>query len=218
MTQLFRPAADTILRFAFLVGAGTMIGGLTIAGGLWTSDYASGVGVAPAQPVPFSHQHHAGELGIDCRYCHTGVETSASAGLPPTYTCMSCHSQIWTGAGMLGPVRESLARGEPLRWRRVNDLPDYAYFHHGAHVSKGVGCSSCHGDVTSMNLTRKVETLHMSFCLGCHREPEQALRAPGDIWDMRWTPPSDQAQQGALRAQHHGIDAARLDNCSTCHR
>lgn len=218
MAQLFRPGADTFLRFALLIGAGTAIVAAAVGTGMWSSDFLTDVGMAPAQPVPFSHKHHTGELGIDCRYCHTTVETAATAGIPPTYTCMSCHSQIWTGAGMLAPVRQSLAENRPLRWSRVNDLPDYVFFNHSIHVSKGVGCSSCHGEVTAMNLTAKAETLRMSFCLDCHRAPERQLRPAPEVWNMQWEPPADQAKIGAALVRHHGIDTARLDDCSLCHR
>lgn len=218
MAQLFQPGADTILRFSLLIAAGTTVAALALGTRVWSSDFTTGVGVAPAQPVPFSHKHHSGQLGVDCRYCHTSVEQAASAGIPPTYTCMSCHSQIWTGSEMLAPVRQSLAEGEPLRWSRVNDLPDYVYFNHGIHISKGVGCSSCHGEVTAMQLTYRAQAFHMSFCLDCHRAPEKYLRPEAEIWNMTWEAPADQEMRGAALVREHGIQADRLDECSNCHR
>lgn len=153
MRQLFAPGADAILRLALWSTVLTILGGgiMTLA---WSyGDFVGNVGVAPAQPVPFSHKHHSGELGLDCRNCHEQVETQATAGLPPTHTCMTCHSEIWTGSPMLAPVRDSLAKDEPLHWTRVNRLPDYVYYNHSIHIAKGIGCSSCHGAVDTMQLT-----------------------------------------------------------------
>ena len=219
MRQLFAPGADAILRLAMLVAVVLVVGGFLIVNGVARSDYLSEVGIAPAQPVPFSHKHHSGELGIDCRYCHTQVEQNATAGLPPTWTCMSCHSQIWTGAPMLAPVRESLASGVPLHWTRVNRLPDYVYFNHSIHIAKGVGCSSCHGAVDQMQLTYRAHAFHMAFCLNCHRNPQKYVRPRKEIWNMEWSPPADQAKLGpALVAQYHIRGAAELTDCSICHR
>jgi hypothetical protein len=219
MRQLFAPGADAILRLALLV---IVLGGavfLVIAATVSRSDYVSMVGVAPKQPVPFSHKHHAGELGIDCRYCHTTVETEASAGLPPTTTCMTCHSQIWTGAPMLAPVRDSLANDEPLHWTRVNQLPAYVYFNHAIHITKGVGCSTCHGTVDRMQMTYRARAFHMDFCIACHRNPSPNLRPLEQIWNMSWTPPDDQASAGAaLFRKYHVRGARELTDCSICHR
>jgi hypothetical protein len=169
------------------------------------------------QPVPFSHQHHVAGLGLDCRFCHATVETAGDAGLPPTYTCMTCHSQVWTNAGMLEPVRRSLADGKPLAWHRVNDLPDYVYFNHAIHIAKGVGCSSCHGDVKSMPLMAKASSFTMGFCLDCHRDPGPNLRPKDQIFDTDWhrtntTPPPE-----ALMKQYH-VGGRNLTDCSICHR
>ena len=219
MRQLFAPGADAILRLAVLAGAGGVLVALFVAGGVATSDYVSTVGVAPAQPVPFSHKHHAGELGIDCRYCHQQVEYLASAGIPPTWTCMTCHSQIWTGAQMLAPVRDSLAENKPLHWTRVNRLPDYVYFNHSIHIAKGIGCSSCHGAVTTMQLTYRAHAFEMAFCLNCHRNPQQFVRTKAEVWNMEWQPADDQARQGAaLVAQYHIRGPGELTDCSICHR
>ena len=219
MRQLFAPGADAILRLAlFVVSVGAVLV-LVVIGAVARSDYAYGVGVAPKQPVPFSHKHHSGELGIDCRYCHTSVEHLANAGMPPTYTCMTCHSQIWTGAPMLSPVRESLARREPLEWSRVNHIPEYVYFNHAAHVTKGIGCSSCHGAVTSMQMTMRAKSFQMQFCIACHRNPAANVRTPDQVWNMDWSPPANQATEGPKLVAQYNIHAgARLTDCSICHR
>ena len=219
MRQLFAPGADAILRLVMLILAVVVLGGLAVVGGISRSDYVYGVGVAPEQPVPFSHKHHSGELGLDCRYCHTSVEVGATAGIPPTWTCMTCHSQIWTGASMLAPVRDSLARNQPLHWVRVNRLPDYVYFNHSIHVTKGIGCSSCHGPMDSMQLTYRAQAFTMAFCLNCHRNPERFIRTASEVWNMSWQPTEDQRALGRrLVAQNHIRPAAQLTDCSICHR
>ena len=182
------------------------------------SDFAWGVGEpAPFQPVPFSHDHHVGGLGIHCRYCHNSVERAAFAGMPPADTCMSCHSEIWTAAAVLAPIQRSLELGEPIAWSSVHRLPDFAFFHHGIHVSKGVGCETCHGRVDLMPRTVKVNTLSMEWCLDCHRNPEPHLRPPGAIYVMGWEPTAAEAGPD-LRDDHHGIVVGQLTDCSTCHR
>jgi hypothetical protein len=219
MRQLFAPGADAILRLTLLV---ITLGGaifLVVAATIARSDYMSGVGIAPKQPVPFSHKHHAGELGIDCRFCHTTVETQASAGLPPTEICMGCHSQIWTGAPMLAPVRDSLANNTPLQWTRVNQLPAYVYFNHAIHIGKGVGCSTCHGAIDTMQMTYRANAFHMDFCIACHRNPAPNLRTQDQVWNMEWTRPDDQATKGpSLFSKYHIRPAAQLTDCSICHR
>lgn len=218
MAQLFRPAADTVLRVALACIAGLPVLGVGLAYAVMRSPYVTQQGITREQPVPFSHEHHVGGLGLDCRYCHTGVETARYAGLPPTQTCMTCHSQLWTNAGMLAPVRESLALNRPLRWRRVHNLPGYVYFNHSVHVAKGVGCSTCHGAVDRMPLVRQDAPLTMSWCLSCHEHPERHLRPRLAVFDMNWTPPPDQDAQGKrLMAQYH-VDATHLTECSRCHR
>ena len=219
MRQLFAPGADAILRLTLLVVSVGAVLLLVIVGAVARSDYVYSVGVAPKQPVPFSHKHHSGELGIDCRYCHTSVEKLATAGMPPTYTCMSCHSQIWTGSSMLAPVRDSLANADPLRWTRVNHIPAYVYFNHSVHVTKGVGCSTCHGAITSMQMTARAQAFHMDFCITCHRNPQPNLRTPDQVWNMDWQAPPDQATRGpALAAKYHIRAGAQLTDCSICHR
>src|SRR5258708_25577585 len=149
------------------------------------SDYTTGVHVVRNQPVEFSHQHHVGGLGIDCRYCHTGVEESSMAGMPPTETCMQCHRWIWRESPKLAPVRDSFRTGRPIRWARVHDLPDFVYFDHGIHVKKGVACVTCHGRIDRMPLVRREHTLHMQWCLACHRHPQQFVGRREDVFEMQ---------------------------------
>jgi hypothetical protein len=219
MAQVFHPSTNTLSRLTVFGGLFAGPGLLLLTYLIIRSPYQTRVQVIPEQPVPFSHEHHVRGLGIDCRYCHTSVETSSFAGLPPTYTCMSCHSQIWSETAMLEPVRASLANDQPLRWNRVHDLPDFVYFHHGIHVQKGVGCKSCHGRVDLMPLTWKDQPLTMEWCLECHRHPERHLRPREEVFNMAWAPPDgDQLALGRKLVKDYGIPGDRLTNCSTCHR
>lgn len=219
MAQIFHPSMNTLSRLSIFGSAFFAVGLLVVAYLIQGSPYQTQVGVVREQPVAFSHEHHVNGLGIDCRYCHTSVETSSFAGLPPTHTCMSCHSQIWSTSPMLEPVRASLANDAPLRWNRVHDLPDYAYFDHSVHVQKGVGCVSCHGRVDLMPMMWKDQPMTMAWCLECHRNPEKHLRPKEEVFNMTWEPPGgDQLAIGReLREQNH-IPVDRLTNCSTCHR
>jgi hypothetical protein len=220
VAQLFAPRADAILRFVLLAVGGIVTAVLLALGAVASSQYFTGDGTIAPQPVPFSHQHHAGELGIDCRYCHTTVQVAANAGMPPTYTCMTCHSQIWTGAPMLAPVRQSLAADQPLDWVRVNRLPSYVYFDHSIHIAKGIGCSSCHGRIDRMQLTYPTQGFNMSFCLNCHSAPQHFVRPKSEIFNMAWQPPADQDRIGRALVKQYHIDqrAGRLTDCSICHR
>ena len=196
------------------------------------SPYVTYAGIARPQPAPFSHQHHVAGLGIDCRYCHTSVETSNFAGIPPTATCMNCHRQIWTGAPMLEPVRESFKTGKSLVWNRVNDLPDFVYFNHSIHINKGVGCNTCHGPVDRMPLMYNYASLQMEWCLDCHRAPEKNLRPRDQVFNMRYEQPTaerpvefdgqkylDQIALGtALKDKYHVRSKQDITTCSTCHR
>ena len=220
MSQLFRPGANTLARFALLAIVAVPALLLLLGGTLARSGTTTGEGRFVEQPVPFSHQHHAGELGIDCRYCHTGVEKQARAVVPPTHVCMTCHSQLWTNAKELAPVRQSLATGTPIPWSRVNRLPDYVYFDHHVHVNNGVPCAACHGDLRRMPLTRQAASLNMGWCLDCHRAPENRIVAPARVYDSapyRKRTPEDRAaaRTVALRIVHSGRN---LLDCSTCHR
>jgi cytochrome c7-like protein len=176
------------------------------------------VGTPTGQVVPFSHKHHVGDDGIDCRYCHTSVETSAFAGIPPTHTCMTCHSQLFTDQPMLAPVVQSLRSGQPIPWKRIHDLPDFVYFNHGIHIAKGVGCEECHGRVDEMPLTWRVAPLTMQWCLACHREPEKHLRPVEHVFDMGWKPSEDQTELGKRLVAAYHIHTSTLTDCSTCHR
>jgi len=181
MPQIFHRSTNTLSR-ATIFGAVFVIAVLSWAAlEVQRSPYVTYAGVRKPQPVPFSHQHHVSGLGIDCRYCHTSVETSSFAGIPPTKTCMNCHSQIWTNADLLEPVRASYRTGQSLQWTRVNQLPDFVYFNHSIHINKGVGCNTCHGPVDQMPLMYQQESLQMEWCLSCHRAPEQNLRLIGAL-------------------------------------
>lgn len=216
MAQVFHPRANAIVRIGIAIFCAIAVVGTCVAIAFNHSPYLTGVGSTPEQPVPFSHKHHVGTLGFDCQYCHTSVEQSSFAGLPDTRTCMTCHSQLWTNAEMLEPVRDSLRRDEPLRWQRVYNLADYVYFNHRAHVTNGVGCESCHGRVDTMPLTRQVTPLTMRWCLDCHRNPEPHLRAPESVTAMGHAPPDAETQHQLM--QHYGIEPERMSECDLCHR
>jgi hypothetical protein len=219
MPQIFRPRSNTLAWVALF--------GLPLVGALimWVclvytrSSYGSGVGVVRPQPVPFSHQHHVGDLGIDCRYCHTSVEHAPYAGIPATKICMNCHSQMWVGSDTLEPVRASWRTGQSLRWRRLYNLPGFVYFDHSIHIHKGVGCSSCHGRIDEMPFTYQVPSLLMEWCLDCHRNPEKHVRPLADVFNMKWEPPADQLEVGRKLAQEYKLrDTHFLTSCSVCHR
>lgn len=218
MPQIFRPRANDFARW-FLVAAPIVLALVFAAPFVAArSDYGTGVGFAPGQPVPFSHAHHAGDLKIDCRYCHTGVETSANPGMPASEVCMTCHSQIWTNAQMLAPVRASLRQGRPLAWQRVNNLADFVFFNHAIHVKKGVACVTCHGPVGDMPLTRAAHPMQMRWCLGCHRNPAPNLVPPVDVFDPKADPAREVASLHAVLMQKGAIDPGRLTDCYVCHR
>src|SRR4029077_6972482 len=194
--QIFHRSTNTISR-ATIYGAVFLVSAL-----LWAllelqrSPYITYAKVVRPPPVPFSHQHHVGGLGIDCRYCHTSVEKSSFAGIPPTKTCMNCHAQIWTNAQILEPVRAIFRNDFPLKWIRVNDLPDFVYFNHQIHIHQGVGCITCHGPVDKMPLMYQAKSLQMEWCLDCHRAPEQYLRPRAEVFNMAYQPPADQLALG----------------------
>lgn len=218
MAQIFKPSDDTWLRVVLLLVGLAVVGAVLVAGGIVRSTYVTQVGQAPRQPVPFSHAHHVGGLGIDCAYCHTGFARSPSAGLPPTHTCMSCHSQIWTEAEVLRPVRRSLVEDRPIYWNRVADLPDFVYFNHEVHIDAGVGCVTCHGRIDEMHRTRQAEPFQMQWCLDCHRNPAPQLRPAGQITAMDWQPEARPAAMDAELIAQHGISLDTLDDCYICHR
>jgi hypothetical protein len=218
VVQLFAPRANTISRLVLLGIVAAPLSALAILSAVAYTPFVTHSNIVLPQTVPFSHQHHVGGLGIACGYCHTSVEQSRYAGLPPTETCMTCHSQLWTNAPMLAPVRKSLAEGKPLRWNRVNRLPDYVYFDHSIHVAKGIGCSSCHGSVDDMPLMQQAAPLTMGWCLDCHRNPVPALRPENAIYDMNWHAPPDQHERGQALLKHYHVTTSHLTDCSICHR
>lgn len=218
MPQVFHPSTNTISKVS-IFGAVFIIAALVWGAALFfRSSYVTQAGVVREQPVPFSHEHHVQGLGIDCRYCHTSVEDSAFAGLPATQICMQCHTQIWSDSPLLAPVRDSFRTGEPIRWTRVHDLPDFVYFDHSIHVNKGVGCETCHGPVDRMPLMWREEALHMDWCLECHRQPERFLRPREKVFEMGWQPPSDQIALGRELVEEYHIQVEQLADCSICHR
>jgi len=218
MPQVFHRSANTISRVS-VFGAIIILAGVAWAlAEIQRSPYNTRALVARSQPVQFSHKRHAGDDGIDCRYCHTSVETSATAGIPPTATCYNCHKLIWKDSPMLEPVRASFRTGEPIRWTKVHDLPDFAYFNHSIHVAKGVGCQECHGRVDKMALMRSEHPLQMRWCLDCHRNPETHLRPKEEVFNMKWTADDRLALGTRLAAEYHLRTQADITSCSTCHR
>ncbi len=219
MPQLFPRSANTVAKVSLFGSFLLLIGVLWVCLLYTRSSYGTDAGVVRVQPVPFSHEHHVGVLGIDCRYCHTTVEHSSYATLPPTKTCMNCHSQIWVGSEMLAPVRDSYRTNRSLQWHRVYNLPGFVYFDHSIHVHKGVGCTTCHGRIDEMPFTYQVPSLLMEWCLDCHRNPARNLRPQSEIFNVRWQPPPDQEQRGrALAEQYRLRDTRFLTTCTVCHR
>src|SRR5499433_151962 len=220
MPQIFHRSANSISRLSVFGGI-FIIAGIAWAGAeIQRSPYNTRAFVARQQPVQFSHKHHAGDDGIDCRYCHTTVEVSWFAGIPPTATCMNCRSQLFADSPYLEPVRESFRTGKPIKWTRVHDLPDFVYFNHSIHVNKGVGCSTCHGRIDRMPLTWSVVSLHMEWCLECHRNPAKYIRPREQVFNLDWPPPGyDQMAEGKKLMMRYDIDSVEeITNCSTCHR
>jgi len=219
MPQIFHPSTNTISRLSLYGAAFVAVLVGYAAYQVNQSPYFTDVNVAAQQPVPFSHKHHVAELGIDCRYCHSSVEKSAYAGIPPTHTCMTCHSQIWTSAEMLEPVRASYRTNQSLAWARVNSVPDFVYFDHSIHVKKGVGCTTCHGPIGEMPLTWRAETLYMRWCLECHRAPERFVRRREDVFKADYRPPSNQLELGRQLVFEYNIKPVKqMEDCYTCHR
>ncbi|NUL81434.1 MAG: cytochrome c3 family protein [Armatimonadetes bacterium] len=218
MPQIFPESSNTIAR-ASLVGGILLVAGTLVTGSQITRhSFGTDAKVAIEQPIPFSHKHHANELGIDCRYCHTTVETSKFAGIPPTETCMSCHSQIWTNSPLLEQLRNSLKDNKPIEWTRVNRLPDFVYFDHSIHVNKGISCFTCHGDVQEMQLTYKNEPFFMKFCLDCHREPELFIRPKDQVLNWKYKAEVNQRELGERLVHDFDIKKGQLTDCWTCHR
>jgi len=218
MAQIFSPHANQVV-YAILYG---LLASVFVVPMVWVtidhSPWHTGQFVAQAQPVPFSHAHHVGEVGLACEYCHGAAKTSASAGLPATEVCMTCHSQILADAPVLAPVRASFTSGTPMVWNRVNQLPDYVYFNHAAHVNNGVGCVTCHGRIDEMPLTAQAAPLTMEWCLNCHRDPAPNLRPETAEYSMDWQPAEDPRNLGTALLAHYQIHPEALTDCYVCHR
>ncbi|PYT03544.1 MAG: cytochrome C [Acidobacteria bacterium] len=237
--QVFHRSTNTIAKVSIFGGLFIIAASLWVLAEINRSSYNTGQYIEREQPVQFSHKHHVGDDGIDCRYCHTSVETSNTAGLPPTKTCMNCHSQIWSESPYLEIVRASYKENKPIEWTRVHDLPDFVYFNHSIHANKGIGCASCHGRVDQMPMVYQAASLQMEWCLACHRQPERYLRPKDKITDMAWNIEADPADDVSadpfnllaenrapkriekaleLKREYRIRNARVLTSCSTCHR
>jgi hypothetical protein len=214
--QVFHHSTNTLSRLSIYGALFAVVLVLWLGREVNRSPYVTQADVAREQPVPFSHAHHVGGIGIDCRYCHTTAEVAASAGIPSTETCMNCHSQIWSNSPMLEPVRASFRTGESIQWTRVHDLPDFVYFDHSAHVNKGVGCTTCHGRVDRMPLMWQQESLHMEWCLDCHRHPEKYVRPKEEVFNPAYEAPADQIELGRRLVAQYSVHPRT--SCSACHR
>jgi hypothetical protein len=216
MPQIFHPSANTISRVSIFGALFIVAGLLFLFAAVNRSPWITQAKVPREQPIQFSHERHVAGNGIDCRYCHTSVEESAFAGIPPTKTCMNCHSQIFSNSPFLAPVRDSLANGRAIQWTRVHDLPDFVYFDHSIHVKKGVGCTTCHGQVDRMPLMWQEQSLQMEWCIDCHRNPERYVRPREAVFSVDYQPPADQDELGKRLVNEYHIQ--KLTSCSTCHR
>jgi hypothetical protein len=218
MAQLFPRSFNILSRVTIYGVLAFIIFAVWMAIDIYDSGYVTGVRVAPEQPVPFSHKHHVGDDGIDCRYCHTTVEFSAYPGMPATETCMTCHSELFNTSAMLEPVRASYQNDQSIPWQRVYLLADYVYFNHSIHINKGIGCTHCHGRIDTMPLTWRASTLRMDWCLDCHRAPQKYIRPGDQVFSMEWTAPKDQVKQGIRLVKEYNIAITRITDCFTCHR
>jgi hypothetical protein len=219
LPQIFHKSTNTISKVS-IFGAVFFIAALGwVLDEVNRSPYVTTALDPREQPVQFSHAHHVGGIGIDCRYCHTSVETSNFAGIPPTKTCMNCHSQIWLNSEYLEPVRASFRTGQSLEWVRVNDLPDFVYFNHSIHIAKGIGCDTCHGKVNKMPLMWQQNSLQMEWCMNCHRHPERYIREKDEVFNMDYEPKGDQETIGKnLVRKYNVLPPNVLTNCDVCHR
>lgn len=217
MPQIFKSSANSFARTSIVLAV-VILGALAgvVVELIADSRYATRQGAAREQPIPFSHTHHVGSMGIECRYCHTGVENSQHAVVPPTKTCMNCHSQIWVNSSTLEPVRESYRTNQSIKWTKVHDLPDYVYFNHSIHVKKGVGCETCHGRVDKMPIMYQQSNMQMRWCVECHREPEKFVRPREFITKMGYEPAEPQEVLGPKLVKEYNIQ--KLETCWTCHR
>jgi len=219
MAQFFNKSANNVARISMIsvaVLAGTAFFAYTQ---IARSDYLTGKNMERQQPIQFSHKHHVGDDGIDCRYCHQTVETTASAGMPSTQTCMNCHSQLWGDAQYLEPIRQSFRENKPIEWERVHDLPEYTYFNHSIHVAKGVGCSTCHGQIDNMPAVYQESTLLMEWCIACHRDPGKYIRPKSEVYNMDWQDGDITSEQRTqLKADYKIRSKEMMTSCSVCHR
>jgi hypothetical protein len=235
VAPVFPPGANALVRWSMLGGGALAFAVVSMASALYWSPVTTNVNVAKEQPVPFSHQRHVQGNGLDCRYCHTTVETSSFAGIPPTETCMTCHSQILTDQPMFAPILKSWQTGKSMEWTRLNDMPDFVYFDHSIHINKGIGCNHCHSNETAkieeMPLTVKAQSFRMSWCLDCHKDPSKYIRPKSEVFNMAWEPGSRDAkstlEQFGFDSQHelgehlvedYNVEVEQLTNCSICHR
>jgi hypothetical protein len=239
MAQIFRPASNTLAKLSVFFGAVAPLATMIIWSQFTRSSQLSHVETPYEQPVPFSHEHHVTELGIDCRYCHTSVEYSSEAGYPPTHTCMSCHSQIWTNSPLLEPVRQSYVLNVPLKWTVLNKVPDFVYFNHSIHIKRGVSCNNCHGPIQAMQIVYKGNSFQMRWCLDCHRNPEKYVNTPDFVWNLyrkiqagapltpeekalsigrQYHRDGDELRYGKQLVARYHIKTAQLADCSVCHR
>jgi Cytochrome c7 and related cytochrome c/Class III cytochrome C family len=220
--QIFHHSTNFLAKLSIFGAIFILLASMWVLAEINRSSYNTGQYIERQQPVQFSHKHHSGDDGIDCRYCHTTVEVAATAGMPSTQTCMNCHSQIWADSPYLEPVRESWRTGRPIEWTRVHDLPDYAYFDHSIHVAKGVGCSTCHGRIDQMPAVYQASSLQMEWCLSCHRNPEKFVRPKEEVFNMEWRQwnktPEEIAKGRELVKSYHIQDSYTLTSCMTCHR
>ena len=216
MSQIFHRSANTIARVSIFGAVFIVAGLLWLAAQVHRSPWNTEAQVAKEQPIQFSHERHVGGNGIDCRYCHTSVEESGFAGIPPTKTCMNCHAELFANSPFLKPVRDSFESGRSIEWTRVHDLPDFVHFDHSIHVSKGVGCTTCHGPVDRMPLMAQEQSLQMEWCLDCHRRPEEFVRPRGDVFNVSYVRPPNQLELGRRLVEEYQIQ--KLTSCSTCHQ
>ena len=216
--QVFHPSTNSLARTSLLVGAllAAIIPALLAV--YIRSDFYSRVRDPLSQPIPFSHERHVAGNGMDCRYCHTSVENAAFAGIPATETCMTCHSQVLAGTTLIQNIQTSWDTDKPIVWTRVNDLPDYVFINHSIHISKGVGCDTCHGPVNQMRLTWREHPLQMEWCLDCHRHPEKFLRPREEVFNMNYQAPADQLALGERLVREYNVNTSQITSCSTCHR
>lgn len=240
MAQIFHPSTNTLARVSLFGAAIAPLAIIMTLSAFTRSPYVTKVNVPRDQPVPFSHEHHTNELGIDCRYCHQSVENSSYAMLPPTETCMSCHSQVWTNSPLLEPVRESWRTGNAIRWNQLNKLPEFVYFNHSLHVDRGLNCNICHGPVQTMQLAYRAQAFTMAWCLECHRNPANWVGDPAKVFGLYWKIQRNEAltpeeaalasgrddyhrtgkelEEGRAWVKRHGIQTEQLTDCWICHR